>query len=166
MTSADAVRAGLRTQYERPSCHCGRSAGRGEGPLGHERDSRVRSVEQMPSGLGRSQPDLQAAGICDPSCSDSDEDRRLCGGAPGDLEFATERYRDAIAELCVGDPVRINRNVRPGYLHGEHGVIVDLDDHAVTVRLLRPVGRFRSGELRCAPLALDKLGRSTWQPAA
>ena len=78
----------------------------------------------------------------------------------------TVRSANAIAELCIGDPVRINRNVRPGYLHGEHGVIVDLDDHAVTVRLLRPVGRFRSGELRCPPLALDKLDRPTWQPAA
>ena len=78
----------------------------------------------------------------------------------------TVRSANAIAELCIGDSVRINRNVRPSYLHGEHGVIVDLDDHAVTVRLLRPVGRFRSGELRCPPLALDKLDRPTWQPAA
>ena len=73
----------------------------------------------------------------------------------------TVRSANAIAELCIGDPVQINRNVRPGYLHGEHGVIVDLHDHAVTVRLLRPVGRFRSGELRCPPLALDKLDRPT-----
>jgi hypothetical protein len=78
----------------------------------------------------------------------------------------TVRAAKAIAQLCIGDPVQINRNVRPGYLHGEHGVIVDLHDHAVTVRLRRPVGRFRSGELRCPPLALDKLDRPTWQPAA
>jgi hypothetical protein len=32
----------------------------------------------------------------------------------------------------------------------------ELDEH----------GRFRSGELRCPPLALDKLDRPTWQPAA
>lgn len=76
----------------------------------------------------------------------------------------TVRAAHALAELCVGDHVRINRNVRPGYLYGEHGVIVDLDDHAVTVRLLRPVGRFRTGELRCPPLALDKLDRNAWQP--
>ena len=76
----------------------------------------------------------------------------------------TVRAAHAIAELCIGDPVRINRNVRPSYLYGEHGVIVDLDDHAVTVRLLRPVGRFRNGELRCPPLALDKLDRPGWQP--
>jgi hypothetical protein len=78
----------------------------------------------------------------------------------------TVRSANAIAELCIGDPVRINRNVRPGYLHGEHGVIVDLHDDAVTVRLLRPVGRFHGGELCCPPLALDKLGRPSWQPAA
>jgi hypothetical protein len=78
----------------------------------------------------------------------------------------TVRAATAIAELCIGDPVRINRNVRPGYLQGEHGVIIDLDDHGVTVRLLRPIGRFRSGELRCPPLALDKLDRPTPQPPA
>jgi hypothetical protein len=78
----------------------------------------------------------------------------------------TVRAATAIANLCVGDTVRINRNVRPGYLHGEHGEIIELDDHAVTVRLLRPIGRFRSGELRCPPLALDKLEQPTRQPAA
>ena len=77
----------------------------------------------------------------------------------------TVRSANAIAELCVGDAVRINRNVRPGYLYGEHGVIVEVDERSVTVRLLRPVGRFRTGELRCPPLALDKLDRPPWQPA-
>ena len=77
----------------------------------------------------------------------------------------TVRSANALAELCIGDPVRINRNVRPAYLHGEYGVIVDLDDRAVTVRLRRPVGRFRSGEVRCPPLGLDKLDRLTRQPA-
>lgn len=92
--------------------------------------------------------------------------------APADAVHArrallhTVRSANAIAELCIGDSVRINRNAPPSYLHGEHGLIVDLDDHAVTVRLLRPVGRFRSGELRCPPLALDKLNRPTCQPAA
>ncbi len=65
------------------------------------------------------------------------------------------RSAAALAELCVGDAVRINRHIRPRYLCHEHGVIVDLDDHWVTVRLLRPVGRFRGGEIHCPPLALD-----------
>jgi hypothetical protein len=78
----------------------------------------------------------------------------------------TVKAATAIAELCIGDQVRINRSVRPGYLHGEHGVIIDLDDHAATVRLIRPLGKFRSGEVRCPPLALDKLNRPTHQTAA
>jgi hypothetical protein len=78
----------------------------------------------------------------------------------------TVKAATAIAELCVGDQVRINRNVRPGYLHGEHGVITELDDHTATVQLLRPVGRFHSGHVRCPPLALDKVNHPTRQPAA
>jgi hypothetical protein len=78
----------------------------------------------------------------------------------------TVRSASALAELCIGDAVRINRHVRPRYLYGEYGVIADLDDHSVTVRLVRPIGRFRSGEIRCPPLALDKLDHATWQPAA
>lgn len=32
---------------------------------------------------------------------------------------------------------------------------------AATIQLARPVGRFRSGVVRCPPLALDRLGGST-----
>jgi hypothetical protein len=51
-----------------------------------------------------------------------------------------------------------NGNVRPGYLEHELAVITELDERWVTVRLARPVGRFRDGELRCPPLAVRKLG--------
>jgi hypothetical protein len=78
----------------------------------------------------------------------------------------TVRSATAIAELCIGDMVRIKRDVRPRYLFGEFGEIVELDDHGVTVRLVRPVGRFRSGEVRCPPLVLERLDRATSQPAA
>jgi hypothetical protein len=78
----------------------------------------------------------------------------------------TVRAAAAIAELCVGDCVRVNRQVRPRYLHGEYGVITDLDDHSVAVRLLRPIGRLRSAEIRCPPLALEKLDKPIWHPAA
>jgi hypothetical protein len=78
----------------------------------------------------------------------------------------TVRSAAAMAELSVGDPVRFNRQVRPRYLHGEIGIVVDRDDHTAVVRLLRPVGRFRSGEIRCPPLLLDKLDPASWQPAA
>src|SRR5215207_6077243 len=52
------------------------------------------------------------------------------------------------ASLRVGDQVRINHRARPLYLHGHTGI----------VRLDQPIGRFVTGELRCPPLALDRLG--------
>jgi hypothetical protein len=67
----------------------------------------------------------------------------------------------AIAQLCVGDTVMFNRRIRPRYLEHELAVFSELDPRWVTVRLARPVGRFRDGELRCPPLALRKLDLST-----
>jgi hypothetical protein len=69
----------------------------------------------------------------------------------------TVRSATVLAQLRIGDDVRINHTIRPQYLRGLHGTIVDLDDERVTVCLHRPVGRFHSGELRCPPLTLDKL---------
>ncbi len=63
----------------------------------------------------------------------------------------------AIAMLNVGDRVRINHHASPRYLHGIHGVVVELDEHNATVCVHRPVGRFKSGEIRCPPLVLDRL---------
>ena len=76
------------------------------------------------------------------------------------------RAASAIAQLCVGDHVRFNHRVRPRYLEHEHGVINEIADRWVAVRLSRPVGRFPAGELRCPPLALDRLGASDSPPAA
>ena len=73
----------------------------------------------------------------------------------------TVRSATALGELCVGDHVRINHTVSPRYLHGRHGVITDIDDQRATVCLHQPVGRFRTGEIRCPPLALDKIADST-----
>jgi hypothetical protein len=67
------------------------------------------------------------------------------------------RSSTALAALCVGDRVRINRAASPRYLSGLQGVVVDVDDEAATVHLPRPVGRFQSGKVRCPSLALDKL---------
>jgi hypothetical protein len=78
----------------------------------------------------------------------------------------TVQSATAIAELCVGDAVQFNRDVRPRYLWAECGVITELDDHLVTVQLLRPVGRFRSGVTRCPPLALRKIDGRGFTPAA
>jgi hypothetical protein len=49
-----------------------------------------------------------------------------------------------------------NGSIRPRCPRHEAAVITELDDHWVTARLRRPVGRFRDGEVRCPPLALQK----------
>jgi hypothetical protein len=69
----------------------------------------------------------------------------------------TVKAATALAQLCVGDEVRINHTVTPKYLHGICGRVIDLDDDTATVCLHRPVGRFKSGHVRCPPLALDRL---------
>lgn len=63
----------------------------------------------------------------------------------------------ALAMLNVGDRVQINRHASPRYLRGIRGIVVELDQHAAVVRMHRPIGRFKSGEIRCPPLALDRL---------
>lgn len=68
---------------------------------------------------------------------------------------------DAGRQLCVGDQVQINHTIKPRYLHGLHGTIIDVDDERATVRLHRPVRRFHTGEIRCPPLTLDKLAKAS-----
>jgi hypothetical protein len=65
----------------------------------------------------------------------------------------------ALAQLTVGDRVRINHHASPRYLHGVQGVVTDVDGEVATVFVHRPVGRFKTGEIRCPPLVLDRLPR-------
>lgn len=69
----------------------------------------------------------------------------------------TVRAATALAQLCIGDEVRINHTVKPRYLHGVRGRVIDLDDQCATICLHRPIGRFTSGHVRCSALALDRL---------
>lgn len=69
----------------------------------------------------------------------------------------TVKSAKALAELTVGDRVRINHQATPRYLHGVQGTITALDDQTATICIHRPVGRFKSGEIRCPPLVLDRL---------
>ena len=62
------------------------------------------------------------------------------------------------ASLRVGDRVHINHRARPLYLHGHTGTVAGFYGQSVIVRLDQPVGRFVTGELRCPPLTLDRLG--------
>jgi hypothetical protein len=67
----------------------------------------------------------------------------------------------ALAQLNLGDRVRINHHASPRYLHGIQGTIVHLDDQSATVCVHRAIGRFKSGEIRCPPLVLDRLPPAT-----
>lgn len=69
----------------------------------------------------------------------------------------TVQAANALAQLCIGDEVRINHTVKPRYLHGVRGRVIDIQGHDVTVCLHRPVGRFTGGHIRCSALALDRL---------
>jgi hypothetical protein len=69
----------------------------------------------------------------------------------------TINSQKALAMLSIGDRVRINRHATPQYLHGVHGVITELDGHTAIVCVHRAVGRFKTGEIRCPPLVLDRL---------
>ncbi|MGI8731445.1 MAG: hypothetical protein ACR2LK_15930 [Solirubrobacteraceae bacterium] len=106
--------------------------------------------------------------------SSGDPDRLLLDAiADGELDHSLHALADAIdarrhllhtvkaatalAQLCVGDQVRINHTVSPKYLNGACGRVIDVDEHSATVCLHRPVGRFHSGHVRCPPLALDLL---------
>jgi hypothetical protein len=73
----------------------------------------------------------------------------------------TVRSATALAQLCVGDDVRINHTISPQYLRGLRGTITRIDDERATVCLHRPVGRFHTGEIRCPPLTLDKLAKAS-----
>ncbi len=128
---------------------------------------------------GHPRPALPAPGpTASPPPAHADPDRLLLDAiADGELDHSLHALADAInarlhllhtvnaasalAQLCVGDEVRINHTAKPQYLHGAHGRVIDLDDHTATICLHRPIGRFTSGHVRCPPLALDRL-----QPAA
>ncbi len=69
----------------------------------------------------------------------------------------TVATQTALAQLCVGDEVQIDNTIRPHYLRGLRGKIIEIDNERATVCVHRPVGRFHSGEIRCPPLTLQKL---------
>jgi hypothetical protein len=71
--------------------------------------------------------------------------------------LTTQSTATALLELSPGDRVEINDTARPKYLHGARGSVAGLAGQHVIVSLDRPVGRFRSGELRCHPLCLDRI---------
>ena len=75
--------------------------------------------------------------------------------SPGARVLADLKLRQSLARTSVGARVRLNANVNPRYLQGQHGEVHDIDGEHVVVCLDVPVGRFTSGHIRCSPLSLD-----------
>ncbi len=71
--------------------------------------------------------------------------------------LTTAQAVTTLANLRVGDRVRINHHAKPNYLHGQPGTVTGWAGQNVIVQLDQPVGRFTSGELRCPPLILEPL---------
>jgi len=63
----------------------------------------------------------------------------------------------AAARINLGDRVRLNHTIRPLYLHGATGTVIDWAGQRAVVQLDNPIGRFTTGEIRCPPLGLDRL---------
>ena len=99
--------------------------------------------------------DQIASGALDPHLTQIAE--AICARS---LLLQTIASAKALTELAVGDRIRINSQATPRYLHGIEGTVVDLDEQSATVCVHRPVGRFKSGEIRCPPLVLDRLGKA------
>ena len=66
----------------------------------------------------------------------------------------------ALSQLCAGDQVQIDNTVRPLYLRGLRGRVIEIENEWVTICVHRPVGRFTDGEIRCPPLTLRKLSKA------
>ena len=69
----------------------------------------------------------------------------------------TVKAASALAHLNVGDEVQLNDKVRPRYLSRARGQVVAVEERDVTIQLSRPIGRFNSGQIRCSPLALERI---------
>jgi hypothetical protein len=111
-------------------------------------------------------------------------DAMIAAIGTGELDGELESLRDAVVDrietvramqtaaallaIDIGDRVVLNELVRPHYLRGATATVASLLGDQVVVALDRPIGRFRSGQLRCSPLALEELlpaqASDSWHP--
>lgn len=73
---------------------------------------------------------------------------------------ADERRRAALATFALNDRVRFASNAKPQYLQGATGAIHELYDDKIVVCLDRPLGKFKSGHVRCPPEVLERVERT------
>jgi ribosomal protein L21E len=66
--------------------------------------------------------------------------------------------RDLFHDLRVGDTVQINEHIKPKYMVGQTGTVVDKRQSKVEVEFDRPMGRFGQRVI-CPVTSLKKLTR-------
>ena len=122
-------------------------------------------------------PALAPAPAPDPAAQIDEAQALVARIAAGELDAELVALHDAVAQRLAtlraiesaaallsfhpGGRVRLNCAARPNYLHGALGTVTGLVGQQVIVALDGPIGRFRSGRLRCPPLTLDKLSAGT-----
>ena len=71
--------------------------------------------------------------------------------------LARLRAEHTLARIKVGGRVAIGADAQPQYLRGLTGEVHEIDGDMVVVCLGAPVGKFRSGHVRCAAELLEPL---------
>lgn len=68
-----------------------------------------------------------------------------------------QRKQSALAAFALHDRVRFADNAKPQYLRGATGEIHEFYEDKIVVCLDRPLGKFKSGHVRCPPEVLERI---------
>lgn len=68
-----------------------------------------------------------------------------------------QQRQAALAAFALHDRVRFADNAKPQYLRGATGEIHEFYENKIVVCLDRPLGKFKSGHLRCPPEVLERI---------
>jgi hypothetical protein len=71
------------------------------------------------------------------------------------------RARQALDAFRLHDEVVFAAHVKPAYLRGMAGRIVEINEGSIVVCVHRALGRFHDGHIQCTPLSVLRLNRST-----
>ncbi len=92
----------------------------------------------------------------------SDTQLSIFAAAVGDIQRdrRNKRARRIAATLEVGTRVQISNNIKPKYLQGQYGEVIDIKERRALVRLDRgPQGKFRTGNVLCPFAVLTVVDR-------
>lgn len=71
-----------------------------------------------------------------------------------------QRKQSALDAFALHDRVRFADNAKPQYLRGATGEIHQFYESKIVVCLDRPLGKFKSGHVRCPPETLERIAET------